>query len=188
MKVFYAPFLALVLVGCTHYTLSKEECATADWRALGAQEGALGYASEARLAKHEQACSRHQLPIQRTQYLAGWENGIEQYCKPEKAYEAGLRGEVYKKVCPPRLEDAFVAEFNKGMRIYNARSKHRRMIDESHRLRTKLEEARLTLAKATTPKERENATANINSIEREKEDNDRQLRLFENKHVDSLVD
>jgi len=47
---------ASVLVACG--TLSKEECLTADWGAIGERDGSAGYAPQSRLAGHAKACAK----------------------------------------------------------------------------------------------------------------------------------
>lgn len=105
----------LALGGCA--TLSKEECLISDWYELGAQDGAAGYSSE-RLLEHRQACAEYRIRPDREAYRAGWEEGIGDYCTPQRGFSEGRKGGSYTGVCPPSLERAFVRQYQIGRELY----------------------------------------------------------------------
>ncbi len=106
---------ALALGGCA--TLSREECLMSDWYELGAQDGAAGYSSE-RLAEHRQACAEYRVRPDREAYRAGWEEGIRDYCTPQRGFSEGRSGAGYTGVCPPPLERGFLRQYRIGLELY----------------------------------------------------------------------
>ncbi|MBY0372097.1 DUF2799 domain-containing protein [bacterium] len=175
-------------VGCTHYTLTKEQCEAGDWKGIGQSDGNQGLASAPRLVKHEEACGKHNIRVDNAAYLTGWNAGVKTYCTPSNGYNEGTNGYTYQRVCPANLEPGFLAEYEKGRKIFTVRARHQKLVSRLHDVEDDLARARLTLAKAKNSVERENATYEINKLEREKGDIDREMRLFETKHVDTLID
>ena len=106
---------AVALGGCT--TLSREECLIGDWYELGARDGAAGYSTE-RLAEHRQACSEYRIRPDREAYRAGWQDGIRDYCTPQRGFSEGRKGASYDGVCPPSLERSFVRQYQIGRELY----------------------------------------------------------------------
>lgn len=47
-----------------------------------------------------------------------WAAGIRVFCTPSSAYRFGAGGGVYLNVCPKDTEDAWMAEYRKGRKIY----------------------------------------------------------------------
>lgn len=109
---------ALVVTGCATTTgLSKSQCEqlnlnTADWQALGQQDGLLGR-DASYFAKHMQACAKvaNMSPTVMTtptafitQNQQAWETGrqagLKKYCTPLRAYQLGREGFSYQNVCP----------------------------------------------------------------------------------------
>lgn len=107
--------LITVLSGCA--TLSEGECKTADWHEIGRKDGANGF-TRARLHKHSEACSEHNVQPQPDRYFAGREVGLERYCTPRKGFDDGREGNRYRDVCPAELERAFLTAFRKGEMIH----------------------------------------------------------------------
>lgn len=105
----------LAMSGCA--TLSREECLMSDWYELGARDGAAGYSPE-RLAEHRQACAEYRIRPDREAYRAGWEEGIRDYCTPQRGFSEGRKGGSYTGVCPQPLERAFVRQYQIGRELY----------------------------------------------------------------------
>ena len=109
----------LMLSGCA--TLSESQCIANDWQTVGYRDG-LGGTQSSQLLKHQNACVKHGIVPDRKAYLAGWEEGVEQYCQPNNGFSAGERGVRYAKFCPIHLKDAFYVAYKEGQQLYLARS------------------------------------------------------------------
>ena len=70
--------------GCA--TLSESQCVASDWQTVGYADGLKG-AQSSQLLKHQNACVKHGVIPERDAYLAGWEEGVRQYCLPENGFE-----------------------------------------------------------------------------------------------------
>ncbi|GAA6152508.1 DUF2799 domain-containing protein [Pseudoteredinibacter isoporae] len=117
----------LLLASCSG--LSKEECQTADWEALGFEDGVVGKGLET-VSGYRESCGKHGVRIDLERYKYGRNIGLQDFCKPNSGYEAGRRGYVYKGVCPAELEDAFVGPYEEGRIVYRAESKLQRAESE----------------------------------------------------------
>lgn len=104
------------LSGCAS-GLSKEECASVDWRALGYEDG-VGGRTQARVAEHRKACAKHGVALDLDAYRSGWQAGVQHYCQPGSAYHQGRSGAQYLGVCPAVLEAAFLPAYRKGRELY----------------------------------------------------------------------
>jgi len=118
-KVFFSAVCAalLVLSGCA--TLSESQCVASDWRTVGYSDGIKGTPAS-QLLKHQNACVKHGIVPDRDEYLAGWNEGIEQHCQPDNGFAVGQRGAAYNNVCPEHLQEAFYAAYQDGRQLYLA--------------------------------------------------------------------
>ncbi len=91
------------LAGCE--TLSPAECATANWRQLGTQDGVRG--DPDRAAAYFESCSKANIAVDVNSYRAGRAEGLQGYCRPANALNEGLAGRSYRGVCPPPLDQSF---------------------------------------------------------------------------------
>jgi hypothetical protein len=114
-----ATALTLTLSGCA--TLSESQCLANDWQTVGYRDGISGTQSS-QLLKHQNACVKHGVVPDRTAYLGGWEQGVEQYCQPDNGFNAGERGAGYSNVCPAHLKDSFYEAYQDGRKLYLAHS------------------------------------------------------------------
>lgn len=103
------------LAGCA--TLNEAECRSADWHAIGYEDGLQGRPA-ARLADHRKACAKHGVPPDPAAYDAGRDAGLQRYCQPHSGYWAGLEGAAYHGVCPAPLRDAFLPAYDYGRGIH----------------------------------------------------------------------
>lgn len=115
LRLFLVFLLGLGLVGCA--SLSKESCLEGDWYAIGLKDGSNGYKAERRF-DHQAACTKHGVSaqLQVEEYLRGREEGLEEYCTPENAYDVGLRVEYHHNVCPQEMKAAFNKAWREGRR------------------------------------------------------------------------
>lgn len=102
-------------------TMSKEECAVADWRVIGEQDGAAGHEPQSRFARHVKACERAGVLADQTAWYQGYQQGLPRYCTPLNGLTVGREGKSYANVCPPNLEPGFRDGYELG-RTYHRKS------------------------------------------------------------------
>jgi hypothetical protein len=118
-------FLCVVFSGCT--SISKEECANANWEAVGFRDGSNGKLSS-RFNAHQKACAKHGFNANLSRYMDGHHRGLEEvFCKPRKGYQLGLRGAGYSGACPSDLEQQFLPAYNYGLDIYKMELSYRQL-------------------------------------------------------------
>ncbi|MEM7431354.1 MAG: DUF2799 domain-containing protein [Pseudomonadota bacterium] len=110
---------ALGLSGCA--SMSSEECATSDWRAVGYEDGSRGYASE-QFGKHRKACAKHGYTADFAAYQQGRDAGLVEYCQPSRGFNVGASGSRYHGVCPVEMEGDFLDAYRAGHQLYTLRS------------------------------------------------------------------
>lgn len=128
---------ALALVsGCA--TLSESQCVASDWETVGYRDGMAGTQSS-QLLKHQNACVKHGVVPDREAYLAGWDQGVRQYCMPENGFSAGEHGKSYTNVCPEEMQASFYAAYQEGRQLYVAQSEintlNRQISQKEYRLK-----------------------------------------------------
>lgn len=109
--------LVALSLGACATGMSAEDCASADWTALGEADGRSGAPMDGFLRKQER-CAAFGLAPDSAAYEAGRARGLDAYCTPEGGWEAGRAGGVYRGVCPADRESAFLDEFGLGARLY----------------------------------------------------------------------
>jgi hypothetical protein len=123
------------LSGCA--SLSESQCLAGDWQTVGYRDATNGQNPSA-LLKHQNACVKHGITPNRDAYLAGWDQGILQYCQPRNGFALGERGAAFPTLCPDAVVDPFEAAYHDGRRLYLARAEIRRLEREidarEHRL------------------------------------------------------
>lgn len=102
-----------LLAGCA--TLSEQECLTADWRAIGFEDGAAGRSAD-HIANHRRACAEVGVAPDLQAWLAGREQGLRRYCTPANAYRTGRAGRALSPVCPD--PGALRPAYRKGQRYW----------------------------------------------------------------------
>lgn len=101
----------IIFTSCA--TLTKEQCATMNWRDLGFRDASQGYSST-RLSQHVNSCSKHGLTIDNTSYSSGYSDGLRLFCTPERGYELGRAGSFVTATCPADLATAFQISYERG--------------------------------------------------------------------------
>ncbi len=122
MRLMGLLLLAVLINGCA--TLGKDECLTANWEAIGYEDGTRGLEAS-RIGKHRSACARHGVTPDLERYTQGREQGLEEYCKSSVGYNVGVRGGRYMNVCPAYNERDFLAGYRYGQDIYKTQSQLR---------------------------------------------------------------
>ncbi len=111
----FPPLLTLMLVaGCG--TLSKDECATADWRQIGEGDGASGQQNHY-LDQHRKSCRKHGIAVDPESYYDGRREGLRRFCRTDQGYALGLDGDEYFGVCPQDRAREFQHSYVKGLAL-----------------------------------------------------------------------
>jgi hypothetical protein len=114
MKLYSGLVLVACLVLSSCQTMSKEECAIADWRVIGEQDGAAGYHPQDRFARHVKACAKAGVAANQTVWYQGYQQGLPRYCTPLNGLSVGSQGKTYGNVCPVNLEAGFREGYDLG--------------------------------------------------------------------------
>lgn len=113
---------AVLLAGCAgRPSMSENQCAVGDWQTIGYRDGVNGQRST-RLLDHQDACMEHGVAPSRSEYMAGWDEGVREYCDPSNGFHVGERGWTYNNVCPHDLRSGFLAGYQQGRTLYDARA------------------------------------------------------------------
>jgi len=107
--------LPMLLSACA--SMDKNECLSADWYAIGVEDGARGRPL-ARLGEHRRACAEFGVAPQGERYLAGRNEGLKSFCTYDRGYASGRAGHGYPIVCPGPLAAAFGAGYRDGRERY----------------------------------------------------------------------
>jgi hypothetical protein len=107
--------LLLAFAGCA--TMDRDECLAVDWRTVGFEDGAAGYAAE-RIGQHRKACAKHGVTPDLAAYQAGRQEGLREYCVPGTGFRLGSQGGSYGGMCPADLEPAFLEAYQSGQQLY----------------------------------------------------------------------
>lgn len=150
--------LIAALSGCA--TLSEQECRSADWYAIGLEDGAQGY-TLSRLGEHRKACSEFRIAPRPDDYAAGHTQGLKRFCTYERGLAEGRAGRSYAGACPAHLADAFLDGHRRGKRIHE----RERRLDE---VRGEIRKVEKALKKGIADeRERAREVARLSDLHRE---------------------
>jgi Protein of unknown function (DUF2799) len=139
--------LLSALCGCAG--MDSDECRTADWRAIGYEDGIQGQ-SAAYFGTRRKACAEHGVTADFDAYLAGRAEGVAHFCRPQNGYQLGVHGQQYSGVCPVELEAAFVAAHADGYGLYERSAALNHIRKKLHRSQERAKEIEYRLAETTT--------------------------------------
>jgi hypothetical protein len=122
MRLLLLAASACALSSCA--SMSKNECVYADWRAIGFEDGAAGEPSTA-ISSRRQACAAAGVTPNMSEYLAGRDAGLAEYCTPANGFSEGESGSSYSGVCGRHNEAGFLAEYRAGSHLYLLRDRSR---------------------------------------------------------------
>ncbi len=148
MRRIFAMTFVLALAGCGGGAMEEAECLTADWRALGYEDGAQGYGPQ-QLTVRRKACAEYGIAPDFDAYMAGREEGLVYYCRPQNGYNVGNSGYRYGGQCPPHLEPAFVAAHADGFGLYQRRARMQNLGKQLSYSRQRSQELEYELANRT---------------------------------------
>ncbi len=120
------PYLRLLLLcallssGCA--TLSESECRSANWYAIGLEDGARGMDLE-RFGKHRRACAEYGIAAELDPYREGRQQGLQSFCREANGFYQGKAGYIYKDICPIELEYEFLTGYQAGHNLFRLNQK-----------------------------------------------------------------
>lgn len=169
IRLIFSIAALLLLESCA--SMGKDQCLTADWRTIGFEDGARGLSAE-EIAQHRRDCAEYGVTPDLKAYLAGREQGLAQYCKPDNGFRIGESGRAYDGVCPQALESNFLSGYQTGHHLYVLQSAVRsvdyQLQAQRHELDTTnkrmAEKTEAVIAKNTTTKERVELLLDINRL------------------------
>jgi hypothetical protein len=97
-------WMLVMLTGCA--SLNREQCQRGDWYGIGMADGQVGELAQ-RMDRHVRACAEYGIRVDDQQYRTGYERGLAEYCTIDNAFESGLLGRRYQRVCPPAIDALF---------------------------------------------------------------------------------
>ena len=106
----------LLLAGCA--SMDKNECVSANWYAIGLEDGAQGRGVD-RLGAHRRACAEHNVSPDGERYAAGHREGLKSFCTYERGYALGRSGKATAATCPPELRSGFLAGYGRGRELFD---------------------------------------------------------------------
>ncbi len=150
MRSIYASSIVFVLAlgGCAGSSMDKAECGAADWKAIGYEDGAKGYNTDA-FGKHRKACAKHGIAANFDAYRDGHSEGIAIYCRPRNGYKLGTRGYRYGGVCPSHMASDFHTANNDGYGLFERRIARDRIAKELRNTKRRQQEVERLIAQKT---------------------------------------
>lgn len=99
--------------------MNQSECLTADWQAIGYEDGAQGQPLSF-VGKHRKACAKHGVTPELAQYDTGRRAGLLEFCTARNGFSRGRSGKPLRDVCPANLTTDFERAYQQGRHIYLA--------------------------------------------------------------------
>jgi hypothetical protein len=139
VKTIFIPAICLLFVsGCA--SMSKSECANANWETRGALDGQNG-SPLSLLSSHASACAKIGVSPNAELYSKGHANGVKRYCTPSSGLAKGRVNAEYNDVCPVGLEAPFLSSFVDGLELNLFKTEQEKYAAESRLYRLRLEQA-----------------------------------------------
>jgi len=115
MRIYYPAALLAFLGACA--SLTQEQCLSADWRAIGYNDGVRGKL-ESYITRHFDACSKVGVTPDVQAWQAGRVQGLPLYCTPSNAYNVGRAGNELSPVCPASQQNSLFYSWDWGQEYY----------------------------------------------------------------------
>ena len=122
---------ALLIATASCSSMSKKDCETANWAALGQKDAEDGQTLDA-FKRRENQCFEHGLLTDRETYLRGYNSGLKVFCTYEAGQKFGYSERTYGYQCPKTMETDFLRGYKLGKteaerdRAESAREEERR--------------------------------------------------------------
>lgn len=107
----------LTLMGCA--SMSKEECAVANWHTVGFEDGSAGRALNY-IGRHRKACAKAGVAPEMGEYEQGHAKGLDYYCVFDTGFRLGSSGSGYNAVCLATERQRFAQGYDTGRAQYLA--------------------------------------------------------------------
>jgi hypothetical protein len=130
-------------------SVSESQCAAGDWQTIGYRDGTVGYRST-RLLAHQDACVPHGVIPDRESYMAGWQQGVIEFCEPNNGFAVGRNGQRYDNVCPGEQRDAFLEAYKQGRTLFLAKAEVLDLERRLHAKRLRLESVKQEIVTSAT--------------------------------------
>lgn len=125
------------LGGCA--SISKSECLSANWEDVGVRDGANGRGEEY-LIQHSKACAEVNVTPDRESWLKGRDRGLERFCVPQRAYQAGEYGGGFDVgICRGFDEERLSNAYERGRDVYRISQDINSLNNEINSVRNLLE-------------------------------------------------
>lgn len=110
---------SVVLSGCQ--TLTRYQCNSKDWRAVGVKDGAAGKAPGSTFEAYDSNCSSSGASIDRNVYMAGHKEGLSRFCTFSNGAKQAAEGLQNSGLCTAEYGEEFNNGFARGLlQICNA--------------------------------------------------------------------
>jgi hypothetical protein len=170
--------------------MDAEECASADWRAIGYEDGVQGQ-SAAAFGTRRKACAEHGIRADFDAWLAGRDQGVAQFCRPQNGYQLGTQGRQYPGVGPAYLYPAFLAAPAEGYGLYERGAALDHIRQRLHHSRERSRNIEYQLAESTAlliapdllATERATLAIELKQLTEEKLDLERSIDQLEQDHA-----
>ncbi len=188
-----ATALLLALAACSSSSgMGEAECRTADWRAIGYEDGAQGYSAQS-FGGRRKACAEHGVAAKFDDYMAGHGQGLARFCRPQNGYQLGTRGYRYTGICPAHLEGPFLTAHADGYGLYERRAAVNRIGKQLTYSKNRaseieylvVEKTTLMLAPTTLGPERALLAVELKQLAEEKVEVERSIGQLEAEHVEA---
>lgn len=119
-----------------------------DWQAIGFEDGSRGYTA-GQFSKRRKACAKFGVTPDFQSYQSGRQQGLVEYCKPNRGYRLGAQGKSYQGVCPTELEADFLVAYRAGKRLYRMEADIKSLSNQIHRSEKELNASKERLVTAS---------------------------------------
>ncbi len=113
MKIILILFSTFLFLGCATYT--KSQCENFNWEDVGYKSALRGETQNEATFHFQKTCAKdHQVQLNESQFLQGYQRGLKLFCSPEGGQVIGKKGTIYKGICPKESEEAFLKSYDRG--------------------------------------------------------------------------
>lgn len=115
--------MAVFAISACGTASKKDFCNNTDWKEEGRKSGQQGNSADV-VMKDQRACADLGIEISLEDYKSGWDEGIQEYCSEESAFDLGKKSEKHKvENCPIVFRPNFLASYEKGQKLKDVNQK-----------------------------------------------------------------